>query len=485
MTFARRAGVLAEALLLLGLAAAPARADFTYQVYDGAWSVLPNFDALSPVATGTTSVLDLTVTSRVDNFGIQFTGTISVPQAGTYAFSTTSDDGSDLRIDGTTVVDNDGLHASRKVQGSIALSAGTHALRVRFFERTGSQVLQVTYAPPGGGERPIPANGALEGPPNPALVGAWSPVIAWPHIAITAANLPDGRVLTWSSTETNAFPSSVEFTHAAVFDPVTLGFTTSNNGFHDMFCAGVATLEDGRIVAAGGNPNDTRTTAFDPTTLGWQPLANMNFNRWYSTTLALPSDELFATFANAAGNTSERYSAASNAWTQTSGATMQDLLNEQNAENGQTTVNSASDLQWWGQMAVAPDGRVFHGGPTQTWHLFDPRGAGAIASLGQPAGTRTRMWGNVVTYAAGQVLLIGGADRTQSPATTNAVYRIDLNGASPVISSAAPMASPRALQNTVMLPTGEALVVGGNTSGELFSDNGAVYAAELWNPATN
>ena len=100
---------------------------------------------------------------------------------------------------------------------------------------------------------------------------------------------------------------------------------------------------------------------------------------------------------------------------------MQDMLNEQNAENGQTAVNTASGLEWWSHMAVTPDGRVFHGGPTQTWHIFDPRGAGAVQSLGQPAGTRTRMWGNTVTYDKGKVLLIGGHDRTQNPPATNAV----------------------------------------------------------------
>ena len=74
------------------------------------------------------------VTSRTDNFGIQFTGTITVAVAGTYSFYTTSDDGSDLRVDSTTVVNNDGAHASQERQGSIALTAGSHSLRVRFFD---------------------------------------------------------------------------------------------------------------------------------------------------------------------------------------------------------------------------------------------------------------------------------------------------------------------------------------------------------------
>jgi hypothetical protein len=40
------------------------------------------------------------------------------------------------------------------------------------------------------------------------------------------------------------------------------------------------------------------------------------------------------------------------------------------------------------------DGRILHGGPTQTWHLFDPRGNGAVQSLGQPP-ERARMWGQM------------------------------------------------------------------------------------------
>jgi YVTN family beta-propeller protein len=465
--------------------AAPARADFAFSVYSGSWNKLPNFDTLAPVSTGTSSAIDLSVTTLTDNFGLQFTGTLTVPQAGTYRFSTASDDGSDLRIDSTRVVNNDGLHALMEVEGTIALSAGTHSLRVRFFEKSGGEALNVYYAPPGGGKRAIPANGALAGPADPRTAGSWGSVVAWPHIPITVAELADGRVLGFSSTETNAFPTSSENTHAAIYDPSAGTFQTVDNNFHDMFCAGVSMLEDGRIVAAGGNPYDTRTSAFNPATLSWQALANMNTNRWYATLLALPSNELFTTFANAGGNTSERYNPASNTWTLTPGATMQDLLNEQNAENGQPAVNTASDLQWWGQMAVAPDGRIIHGGPTQTWHLFDPSGGGAVQSLGQPAGTRTRMWGNAVTYGAGKVLILGGSDRTQKPAATNAAYKIDLNGPSPVISNASPMAYRRAYQNAVTLPTGEILVIGGNNTGELFSDNGSVYAAEIWNPTND
>ena len=473
-------------VLALSLVAGAARADFAYQVYYGSWSSIPNFDAMTPVDSGTTPTVDLSVMPRGFEVGLQFTGTLLIQQAGIYHFSTDSDEGSDLRIDGVTVVNNDGLHtAPHEVQGTINLTVGSHPIRIRYFEAYGDESLSVTWTPPGGVKQPIPSERVDSGFPSPYAAGRWTLPIAWPHIAISAASLADGRVLTWASNEINDFRATGnQHTYAALFDPTALTFQTVDNSFHDLFCAGVSTLEDGRIIASGGNPFDTRTSAFDPATQTWSALANMNFNRWYGTNLTLPDNEIFSTFANAGGNTSERYNPAANSWTQTTGATMQDLLNEQNAENGQTPVNSGADVQWWGQMAVTPDGRVIHGGPTQTWHLFDPRNSGSVQSLGQPVGTRTRVYGIAVTYAPGKVLLAGGSDRTQNPAVTNAAYKIDLNGPSPVISATAPMALGRAFHNAVVLPTGEVLVVGGNTSAATFDDTGSVFPAEIWNPDT-
>ncbi len=132
-----------------------------------------------------------------------------------------------------------------------------------------------------------------------AVDGAWGSVITWPHIAITAGTLPDGRIVTYSSTEVYGFPANREFTHSSVFDPLSESFVSVDSEFHDMFCAGVSTLEDGRLVASGGNPNDVRTSAFDPVALQWSPLNTMNRTRWYGTNLTLPNNEVFSTFARA------------------------------------------------------------------------------------------------------------------------------------------------------------------------------------------
>ncbi len=345
------------ALLLAGLLAAssmalPASADFDYEVYDGSFDELPVFSGLTPIATGQSSTISLGVTSQTDTFALVFTNTLNAPTTGEYEFFTNSDDGSRLYIDGSLVVDNDGLHGARVRTGATTLTAGTHTLRVEFFEKTGGQVLEVGYKTGNPDYEPIPADGQLAFIQlDPADYGLWGPVITWPHIAISAANLPDGRVLSWSSTETNAFPSGPTFTHASVFDPVGESFLNVDSNFHDMFCAGISTLESGVIVAAGGNPSDRRTSSFDPATLTWNALSDMNDLRWYGTNVTLPDNTIWATFAKDAGNRSERYDPATDTWTQTPNANMQTLVSEQSAINAAPNPSGALGQEWWAHMA--------------------------------------------------------------------------------------------------------------------------------------
>ncbi len=92
-----------------------------------------------------------------DYFGVRYTGYVTVPSGGNWTFYTTSDDGSDLWINGTRVVNNDGLHSMQERSGSITLTAGTHSFVVHFFERTGGAGVQVRWQGPGVGKQIIPA----------------------------------------------------------------------------------------------------------------------------------------------------------------------------------------------------------------------------------------------------------------------------------------------------------------------------------------
>ncbi|NIP92221.1 MAG: hypothetical protein GWO24_01600, partial [Akkermansiaceae bacterium] len=135
-------------------------------------SQLPDFDALTPVATGTVGNFDLTPRLLDDDFCFRFRGRIRVPADGSYTFHTTSDDGSQLLINGVLVVDNDGLHSQQTVSAAITLNEGTHDIEVRYFEQTGDQVLNVEYEGPGIARQVIPSAVLTQGDAGALRLGA-------------------------------------------------------------------------------------------------------------------------------------------------------------------------------------------------------------------------------------------------------------------------------------------------------------------------
>ncbi len=130
--------------------------DYTY--YEGQWNILPDFAALTAKETGNVSTFSLAPRNRNDNFGFRYTGYLNVPTDGEYTFYTSSDDGSQLYIGSQLIVDNDGLHASLERSDVIGLKAGLHAITVTFFEKSGSDILTVSYAGPAISKQTIPAS---------------------------------------------------------------------------------------------------------------------------------------------------------------------------------------------------------------------------------------------------------------------------------------------------------------------------------------
>lgn len=95
--------------------------------------------------------------AKEEYIGLRYTGYIEVPKDDVYEFSLTSDDGSQLMIDGEMVVDNDGLHSSTEKRGTIALAKGKHSLMVLWFNKTGGTALDLKWAPVGEGLVPLAA----------------------------------------------------------------------------------------------------------------------------------------------------------------------------------------------------------------------------------------------------------------------------------------------------------------------------------------
>jgi len=119
-----------------------------YEYFEGSWSSVPNFSALTPVAVGTADSISTAPRQRDTSYGLRFRGCVHAEIAGRYTFSTASDDGSVLLVNGIVVVDNDGLHAARTVSASIDLEAGLHAVEIDFFQGQGGQTLSAEWTSP-------------------------------------------------------------------------------------------------------------------------------------------------------------------------------------------------------------------------------------------------------------------------------------------------------------------------------------------------
>ena len=86
-------------------------------------------------------------TNSDDNdFAVRATGKILISEGGTYTFGVNSDDGSRLRINNRTVINDNTLHAPRDTFGSISLDPGEHELELIFFERGGGAEVELFAA---------------------------------------------------------------------------------------------------------------------------------------------------------------------------------------------------------------------------------------------------------------------------------------------------------------------------------------------------
>jgi hexosaminidase len=82
---------------------------------------------------------------------------LEVPATDVYTFTLESDDGARLAVSRRVVVDNDGLHSALEKRGAIALAKGWHPIVIEYFNKTGSQALEVKCGRVGQKPEPIPA----------------------------------------------------------------------------------------------------------------------------------------------------------------------------------------------------------------------------------------------------------------------------------------------------------------------------------------
>lgn len=319
------------------------------------------------------------------------------------------------------------------------------------------------------------------GPDDPWEGGQWGPVIPWPHIAVSAANLPDGRILTWSGSERDTWPTT-EQTYSATWDPSTNVFEEIFHPTHNMFCAHLAMLEDGRVFVNGGRnqTNSPWTSIFDFRNDEWIQIENMESGgRWYPTTIATAEGDIFTAIGTASLQRYPESWDVDNGWQIKNGIDFNAMVLDDYFSSG-----THGESRWWPILHVAPNGQIFHSGPTPKMHYIDPDGNGSYERVGDEFTAWYHKHGTSIMYAEGKILTAGGWIAGNNTTSTNQAFTIDLNQPTPQVAMTDAMTHARKFHNGVMLPNGEVLVIGGNTSGQKFSDNGAVLATEIWNPQT-
>ena len=270
---------------------------------------------------------------------------------------------------------------------------------------------------------------------------------------VHAALLRNGQVLIVAGSGNVAAETNFQ---AAVWDPASETFLTQTLGW-DMFCNGMVTLHDGRVLINGGNLQydpffgEPRNAVFDPTTGLFTNIENMARGRWYPTVTTL-GDGRVMTFSGlldtgGTNNSVEMYTVGSG-WSQ------------------QYPAGWTPPL--YPRMHLSTDGRVFYAGSTRSSRFFNPSNGTWTPIVATTNYSRSRNYGTSVLLPLTlanryqpRVMIFGGGN----PATATTEI-IDLSAATPVWQFGPSMTQPRIQMNATILPNGKVLATGGSQNDE-------------------
>jgi|GEM_PF-5784914 len=335
--------------------------------------------------------------------------------------------------------------------------------------------------------------------------GQWSDVGDWPFVAIHAALLPDGRVVTYGSdgdvidgTDRGGRGRTGQFLYD-VWDPtLDLGdlshMTLENTTSTDLFCSAQILLPDsGDMLIAGGdtytpesdsNPvdkNDNRET--DATTIirpssdpeGLYDISEgtrMQLPRWYATPSMLPNGDIFIQGGKG-------------------GEAHPEILTRDGEYILKTAIDTENYDYWYPRNFVAPDGRIFgfgasDGGSSRDYTAGEmyniwPDGEGYVESVGVLE--HSEWYSSTVMFAPGKALHVS--------AKNNEAVIIDFNGRQPLVTATSPLNGARKWLTLTLLADGKVLATGGSERNGHGKDVGEVdlvtpiyNAVEIWDPQT-
>jgi Galactose oxidase-like, Early set domain/Kelch motif len=292
--------------------------------------------------------------------------------------------------------------------------------------------------------------------PDPAVVGQWSALQAWPVVSVHAALMPNGRVAYYSYAD-----------DIRSWDPSTGTTTAGPLGGFNLFCSGLTLLSDGRLFVAGGHISNNvgvkYASIYDSAGNVWARQPDMNAGRWYPTTTTLSDGSVLVVSGDT--DTTVGVNKLPQVWT--TNGTWRNL------------TGALRSLDLYPMMLLAPNGKVFDAGPATDGRYLDTTGTGSWSDVVAYSSGGFRGYGTAVMYEPGKILLAGGNDPPVASAEV-----IDLNQSAPYWSSGGSMSVARRQLNATVLPDGRVLITGGSSAAGFNTPSGAVYTAERWDPAT-
>ncbi|MDP2818651.1 MAG: galactose oxidase early set domain-containing protein [Polaromonas sp.] len=330
---------------------------------------------------------------------------------------------------------------------------------------------------------------AAAGNLDPATMGRWSDPFIIPVVGVAAVLLHTGNVMFWSYDPVDYHnPANSKNGVAFIWNP------SSRTGYNipppeNVWCAGQTILSDGRVYLAGGNlrypdPNapggatnwaGTLTNyTFNPLNELWAKQPDMVRGRWYPTVTQLADNRVVIT----SGMDETGYGAITNA--------VEVLTPDPNIDGIGTiqVVSTHNSSGLYPLQFLLPSGQMLEAGPNAassfqlnpaTWNWSGlPRmksdhyylGNGISYTDASPAQPR-------------QLIMVAGGHTEKIPLAANEW----LDGFNPALGwkTYPQWQTPRHNANTVILPDGTLLTVGGNKG--LYGYEDAEFSTELYSKA--
>jgi hypothetical protein len=322
--------------------------------------------------------------------------------------------------------------------------------------------------------------------------------------AIHVCTLADGRAFSFGFGDRGMDPDPGSF----VIDPAN-GATASPTTKHHLFCSGHALLPDGRVVIMGGHGDEVKAVhLFDPTSVTLEHHDDMQHGRWYPTVTVL-ADGRATVISGSQGTGPISATNPVNATLQVFDVTKpagQRLSAEEATPSPFSpyfpTGHQEIDLYPWN--FVLPDGRMFvhcrnssrfwHPGTPGHWdptvlkaqrnesRTYPGQGTCVLLPLLPEDGYRVRVMAIGGGGVDREVFYQGGHDDDPS---TDTVELLDLGIAAPGWQYVAPMHHPRVLCDSVLLPDGSIVVIGGSSTGKSDVAVDPVLPAEVYDPSAD